>query len=70
MTALIFPSTPKAKVLAVLKINTTLQDTVYFIELLKDGDIIETIDSGKSLYFEKLLPGATKCDLSSTKSRW
>ena len=65
--------TKSESVLAGLKINTTLQDTVYFIELLKDGDIIETIDSGKSLYFEKLLPGRYEMRLivdSNQDGKW
>ena len=59
--------------LAGLKINTTLQDTVYFIELLKEGVILETIDAGKPLYFEKLLPGRYEMRLivdSNQDGKW
>tara|TARA_B100001250_G_scaffold287801_1_gene249603 strand:- start:41 stop:706 length:666 start_codon:yes stop_codon:yes gene_type:complete len=59
--------------LAGLKINTTLQDTVYFIELLKEGVILETIDTGKPLYFEKLLPARYEMRLivdSNLDGKW
>tara|TARA_Y100000589_G_scaffold156624_1_gene149168 strand:- start:3529 stop:4194 length:666 start_codon:yes stop_codon:yes gene_type:complete len=59
--------------LAKLKINTALQDTVYFIELLKEGVIMETIDAGKPLYFEKLLPASYEMRLivdSNQDSKW
>ena len=60
-------------VLAGLKINTTLEDTVYFIDLLKDGTIIETINAGKPLYFEKLLPARYEMRLivdSNQDGKW
>ena len=59
--------------LAGLKINTTLQDKVYFIELLKDGVVTETIHPGKPLYFEKLLPARYEIRLivdSNKDGKW
>ena len=59
--------------LAGLKINTILQDTVYFIELLKEGVILETIDAGKPLYFEKVLPARYEMRLivdSNQDGKW
>ena len=59
--------------IAGLKINTTFQDTVYFIELLKDGVVLETIDAGKPLYFEKLLPALYEMRLiidSNLDGKW
>ena len=42
--------------LASLKINVEIEDSHYFIELLKNGKALEKIYSGTPLYFEKLLP--------------
>ena len=59
--------------LAGLKINTTLLDTAYIIELLKEGVILETIDAGKPLYFEKLLPARYEMRLivdSNQDGKW
>ena len=65
--------TKDESVLAGLKINTTLRDTVYFIELLKEGVILETICAGKPLYFEKLLPARYEMRLivdSNQDGKW
>ena len=59
--------------LAGLKINTSLKDIVYFIELLKDGVLLETIDAGKPLYFGKILPASYEMRLivdSNQDGKW
>ena len=65
--------TKSESLLAGLKVNTALQDTVYFIELLKEGVTLETIDAGKPHYFEKLLPARYEIRLivdSNQDGKW
>ncbi len=65
--------TKEENALANLKINLQTSSEAYFIEILKDGNVLERCEPSKNLYFKNLLPGPYELRLvidSNKDGKW
>ena len=65
--------TKEENTLANLKINLQTSSEAYFIEILKDGNVLERCEPSKNLYFKNLLPGPYELRLvidSNKDGKW
>ena len=65
--------TKEESALGNLKINLQTSSEAYFIEILKDGNVLERCESSKNLYFKNLLPGPYELRLvidSNKDEKW